>query len=74
MATLIVSCRAEFFKKATDVTTFICRDGLIIKDVLLKAMEIEETQLIECVAIGKNKKSEDVAKFVFKWSVKARSK
>jgi hypothetical protein len=73
MATLIVSCKAEFIKKATEATTFICNDGLKIKDALLKATETKEPQIVECLASGKNEKNEDVAHFVFNWSVKTRS-
>ena len=72
MATLIVSCKAEFIKKATDVTTFICNDGLKIKDALLESMETKEPQLVECFASGKNERNEDVAHFVFTWSLKVR--
>ena len=73
MATLIVSCKAEFIKKATGVSTFVCYDGLKIKDALLKAMETKEPQLVECLASGKNEQNEDVGHFVFTWSVKVRS-
>ncbi|MGD9345346.1 MAG: DUF4442 domain-containing protein [Candidatus Aminicenantes bacterium] len=72
MATLIVSCRAEFVKKATDVTTFVCHDGVRIKDALLRAIETNEPQLIECKVLGRDKAGEDVANFVFTWSVKVR--
>ena len=73
MATLVVSCSAEFLKKATDVTTFVCQDGVKIKQILLKTIETEEPQLVECLAVGKNRQNEDVARFVFTWSVKIRS-
>ena len=74
MATLIVSCRAEFVKKAMDVTTFVCHDGLKIKETLLRAIETNEPQLVECLAMGKDRQNEPVAQFVFEWSVKARSR
>ncbi len=73
VATLIVSCRAEFVKKATDVTTFVCHDGLKIKNALLQAIETNEPQLVECKVRGKNEAGEDVAYFGFTWSVKVRS-
>jgi hypothetical protein len=73
MAMFIVNCSAEFIKRATDITTFVCNDGLKIKDALLEAAETEEPQLIECKSIGKNKAGEDVANFGFTWSVKVRS-
>lgn len=73
MATLIVSCKADFIKKATDVTTFICNDGLKIKQAIIKTIETEEPQLVECLASGQNEQNEDVAHFVFTWSLKVRS-
>jgi len=73
MATIIVSCKAEFVKKGTDVTTFVCSDGLKVKEAIIKAIEVNEPQVIECKSIGKNEADEDVANFGFIWSVKVRS-
>jgi hypothetical protein len=73
IATLIVSCSGEFVKKATDVTIFVCNDGLKIEEAILKTIEAKEPQIIECSMTGKNKSGEDVAHFTFSWSVKVRS-
>ena len=74
IAMLVANCSAEFVKKATDVTTFTCNDGLKIKSAIEMALDTKEAQLIECNMTGKNLAGEDVAHFMFTWSVKARSK
>ncbi len=73
IAMLVANCSAEFVKKATDVTTFTCNDGLKIRSAIEKAIDTKEPQLIECKMTGKNRAGEDVAHFAFTWSVKARS-
>lgn len=72
MAMIIVNCSGTFVKKATDITTFTCNDGLKIKEAIIKAAETKEAQVIECSMTGKNQQGEEVASFTFTWSVKAR--
>lgn len=72
IAMLVVGCEGTFFKKATDVTTFTCNDGLKIKNAILETMTTREPVLISTEMEGKNKAGEVVAKFKFTWSVKAR--
>lgn len=74
IAMLVADCKGEFHKKATDVTTFTCKDGLKIKAAILETMETGEGVLIPCEMEGHNKAGELVAKFSFTWSVKARKK
>ena len=73
IAMLVADCHAEFVKKATNVTTFTCNDGLKIRAAIEKTMETGEPELIECNMIGKNQEGEEVTKWIFNWSVKARS-
>lgn len=74
VAMIIVNCTGNFVKKATDITTFTCNDGQKIKQAIKTAIEKEEAQLIECHMKGVNEAGEEVANFVFTWSVKARIK
>ncbi len=69
---LVANCEGEFLKKATDITTFTCNDGALIKSKLIKAIETQEAQVIPTSMIGKNKSGEVVAQFKFTWTVKAR--
>jgi hypothetical protein len=74
VAMIIVNCKGNFVKKATDITTFTCNDGQKIKQAIKTAIEKEEPQLIECDMAGVNEAGEEVANFTFTWSVKARVK
>jgi len=70
---LVADCKAEFVKKATDVTTFTCNDGALIKQKIQEAIETKQGQVIPTSMIGRNKNGEIVAKFNFTWTIKARS-
>ncbi len=73
IAMLIADCQAEFVKKATDITTFTCNDGALIKQKIQEAIRTKEGQIIPTSMIGKNEKGEVVAKFYFTWTIKARN-
>jgi len=70
---LVADCKGEFVKKATDITTFTCNDGALIKQKIQEAIETKEGQVIPTTMVGKNKNGEIVAKFKFTWTIKARS-
>ena len=74
VAMIIVNCKGNFVKKATDITTFTCSDGHKIKEAVKTAIQKEEAQLIACHMKGVNEAGEEVANFTFTWSVKARIK
>ena len=74
VAMLVSDCHAEFVKKATDVTTFTCNDGLKIRAAIEKTMETGEPEVIECRMVGTNQAGEVLTSWIFNWSVKARSK
>ena len=69
---LVADCQAEFIKKSTDVATFTCNDGKLIKQKIKEAIETKEGQVIPTSMVGKNIKGEIVAKFNFTWTIKAR--
>ena len=62
-----------FLKKATGKTTFICNDGEIVKNAIIKTIQTGEGVEFETNMIGYNSKNEEIAKFKFTWSVKKRS-
>lgn len=72
VAMLVVDCHGEFFKKATDVTTFTCEGGAQVKAAILETMASKNPVLIPLEMQGTNAAGEVVAKFKFTWSVKAR--
>ncbi len=74
VAMLVLGMEANFEKKATDITTFVCEDGLKIRQAIKQTIETKEAQLIKCSMTGRNLAGEVVSNFTFTWSVKARSR
>ncbi len=70
---LVADCKGEFIKKATDVTSFTCSDGALIKAKIIEAIKTKEGQIIPTTMVGKNEAGEVVAKFLFTWTIKART-
>ena len=73
ISTYPVTCEAEFVK-ATDITTFTCNDGLMVKEKVMEAMKSGEGVTFETVMNGLNQNGELILKFKFLWSIKRRSK
>jgi hypothetical protein len=71
---LVVKVESNYFKKATDVTTFICDDGELINETIEKALATGEGQSITAKSTGTNKAGELVAEFFITWSFKVRKK
>jgi hypothetical protein len=69
---LVVKTEGEYFKKATDKTTFACEDGLQIKKSIEDSIESGEGRTIRAKTIGKNKAGELVAEFYITWSFKSK--
>jgi hypothetical protein len=69
---LVVDIQGSFTKKATDITTFTCKDTPAIYDIVKKAIETKEGQIIETSSIGLNKAGEEVASFKVTWSFKSK--
>lgn len=71
---LVVKTEGEYFKKATDKTTFVCEVGLAIKKMIEEAIATGEGRMIRAKSIGRNKEGDVVAEFYITWSFKARAK
>ena len=56
ISTYPIKCEANFIKKATDVTTFVCNDGLMVKDKVIEAIETGEGVTFQTKIEGKNKR------------------
>lgn len=70
---LVVKTEGEYFKKAADLTTFICEDGSLIEKTIEEAVATGEGKTIRAKSIGKNKQGELVAEFYITWSFKAKT-
>ncbi len=71
---LITNMNAEYYKKATGVTSFVCRDGLALRDAIEEAIVAGGDNSITVRSTGTNKNGEVVAIFNFTWSFKVRHK
>ena len=71
---LVANNKANFSKKATGRITFICNDGIKIKETINKAIATNEGQTCWMTSVGKNENGEIVSSFEFEWTVKVRNK
>ena len=70
---LVLKVEGNFIKKAIAKTTFICTDGLAIKQTIEEAIKTGEGKAITTTSIGKNDAGEIVAEFFITWSFKAKA-
>ena len=73
ISTLVRKLEADFVKKAVNVTTFTCEDGLAVKDIVDRAISSGEAQEIEMNSVGLSADGEEVARFKLTWGLKAKS-
>jgi hypothetical protein len=69
---LVVNISGNFFKKATGKTTFICNDGLMIKQTIEDAIFDGQGKTVTAKSTGTNAAGEVVAEFLITWSFKAK--
>lgn len=69
---LVVNISGSFFKKATGRTTFICNDGLMIKQTIEDAIFDGQGKTVTAKSTGTNAVGEVVAEFLITWSFKAK--
>ena len=70
---LVVKMEAEYFKKATDVTRFICTNGKEFREAITAALETGQPQVLTAYSEGKNPAGDLVARFTITWSFKAKA-
>lgn len=70
---LVVNMEAKFLKKATGITYFECKDGSLAFDAVRQTLETGEGVVMQMRSVGRNEAGEEVAEFVFTWSVKGKS-
>lgn len=70
---LVIGLEANYFKKATGITTFTCEDGDTINALVNEAVATGESKSIKAKSAGRNDKGEIVAEFFITWSFKAKA-
>lgn len=71
---LVINLEANYFKKATDLTSFVCEDGKAIEQLVDEAIATGEAKTFKAKSVGKNRAGEIVAEFFITWSFKAKQK
>ncbi len=71
-STLIVDMQATFGKKATDTATFTCVGGADVFTALAEARASGEPRQVTLETVGRLPNGDEVSRFRFTWSVKAR--
>jgi len=69
---LVLKTEAEYFKKATDKTSFLCEDGALIKKMIEESVETGEARTVRAKSVGRNRAGEIVAEFHVTWSFKTK--
>ena len=69
---LVAQNNAEFTKKATGKITFVCEDGVKIREAIQQAIKTGEGQKFWMQSIGKDEKENQVAVFNFEWTIKLK--
>lgn len=72
LSMLVIGVEGKFYKKAADVTRFICKEGEHIKHTVEAAINTSEGQTIRAQSSGYNKQNELVSEFWITWSFKVR--
>lgn len=71
---LITDMSAAYYKKATDITSFVCREGIALRDAIEEAIAAGGDNMITVQATGTNEAGELIAVFNFTWSFRVRRK
>jgi len=74
VALLIVNLEASFGKKATATTAFTCEDGAKSFAAVAETLRTGEAATARLETVGRMADGTEVARFVFTWSFKKRSR
>lgn len=74
VAMLIVGMEASFEKKATATTAFVCEDGPKVFAAVAETVRTGEPVTVRMETVGRMPDNTTVARFVFTWSFKRRSR
>lgn len=71
---LVEKVEATFTKKATGVILFTCEDGAAFQAAVTEALANQTGSKLISHAIGHNSDGQEVAKFTFTWTFRAKTK
>ena len=70
---LVTGLQANYFKKATGITTFICEDGEAIAAIIEAAIASGEGKSIVAKSVGTDEAGSVIAEFFITWSFKSKA-
>lgn len=71
---LVGGIEGEFMKKAIGLISFTCNDGNLQFEAVERAKTSGQGESVTCLTIGTDEQGDEVARFKFTWSYKARKK
>lgn len=71
---LLTEISGEYLKKATGITSFVCRDGIALRDAIEEAVAANGSNVITVNTMGTNETGEIVASFNLTWSFKVKTR
>jgi hypothetical protein len=69
---LVVKFEANYFKKATGITRFVCNDGPLLQMTIEKAIATGQPQNCIVTSTGTNEQGDKVAECLITWSFKVK--
>lgn len=70
---LVIKMQGEFYKKAVGKIKFTCYEGKVVEEAVEQTIATGEGVVVNCTSVGVNEQGEEVAKFIFAWSFKAKN-
>jgi uncharacterized protein DUF4442 len=70
---LVLEQRAEFFKKASSTTVFICTQGAEVRNTVQRAIDTRRSQAITMTGTGHNTDGDEICKVHITWTFKLRT-
>ena len=71
---LVTDIEGKFYKRATDLTNFVCEEGIPIRQTIGKTIDTYEVRSIKVLSSGFNNQNELIAEFWITWSFKVKQK
>lgn len=70
---LVVKAESKFYKKATGIISFECRNGLVAENAIQKCISDDKGQQFTMSVKAYNSDKDVVSEFDFVWSVRAKN-
>ena len=69
---LVIDLSCKFTKKAVGKIQFVCKDGLLVKDAIHKAVDSNEGVVCEMISKGYDEQGDCVSTFNILWTFKIK--